>query len=206
MRVANWSTWQSYRSDRGQPPWIKVHRRVLRNPEWVALSDSQRGQLVSMWILAADKDGELPDDPKVIQKLCYLDSEPDLQVFVAHGFLEKWRQGDVTTTPEGRQRDRPEAEAESETEKKRSIGDRKKTSRQTSLPSDWQPNDSHRQRADEYGLSLASQAELFRLHAEEKGRKAQSWNAAFTRWLMNAKEYARPAGRSDRPERPRLRV
>ena len=35
--ITNWRRWQTYRSDRGQPPWIKVHfeiRVLLR--EWVS--------------------------------------------------------------------------------------------------------------------------------------------------------------------------
>ena len=43
LTVTNWERWQSYRADRGQPPWIKVHRTVLRNPEWTMLTDAQRG-------------------------------------------------------------------------------------------------------------------------------------------------------------------
>ena len=58
MRVKDWERWQTYRKDRGRPPWIKLHREVLRNPQWVMLTDAQRGQLVSLWILAADRDGE----------------------------------------------------------------------------------------------------------------------------------------------------
>ena len=40
------------------------------------------------------------------------------------------------------------------------------------------------------GLNPGSELEKFRAHAEEKGRTAKSWNAAFTRWLINAAEYA----------------
>jgi len=106
--VRNWNVWQSYRTDRDPPPWIKVHRRLIHDPNFVRLTDAQRGQLVSMWILAADRDGTIPADTKMLQKLCYMDSELDLEVFVAHGFLEPWRQGDVTVTPTRRQPDAPE--------------------------------------------------------------------------------------------------
>jgi len=116
IRVRNWDKWQTYRRDRGQPPWIKVHREVMRNPDWVALTDEQRGQLISIWILAADRDGEIPSDPVLVKKLCYMDSEPDMETLVARGFLEEWRQGDVTVTPRCRQSDEPEAEAEAEKE------------------------------------------------------------------------------------------
>lgn len=110
IRIRNWQKWQSYRSDRGQPPWIKVHRRLAQDPSWVQLTDAQRGQLVCMWILAADRDGELTSDRRLLARMCFLDSEPDLEVFARLGFIEL----DASVTSPRRQHDRPEAEAEAE--------------------------------------------------------------------------------------------
>ena len=115
LRIANWEKWQSYRKDREQPPWIKVHRRLLRHPDWVARTDSQKGQLVSIWMLAADREGEIPDDPKLIRKLCQMESSPDLNLFISLGFIER-RHNDANVTPERRQNDAPE---ESRGEKRR---------------------------------------------------------------------------------------
>jgi len=121
MKVHNWSKWQTYRRDRGQPPWIKVHREVMRKPEWVALSDAQRGQLLAIWLLAADNDGKIPDDPDVISKLCFLTTPLNLNHFIELGFIDakttpKRRQRDATATAERRQRDALEAETETEEE------------------------------------------------------------------------------------------
>ena len=112
IRVRNWEKWQTYRRDRGQPPWIKVHRALMRDPNWVRLSDAERGQLVALWIIAADRDGELPDCGKLLRKLCYMEGEPDLQLFEQLGFLER----DANMTPTWRQGDAPEAETEAEAE------------------------------------------------------------------------------------------
>lgn len=101
LRIANWSRWQSYRKDRGQPPWIKLHRCVMRNPEWVSLSDAQRGQLVVIWLLAADHDGAIPASSSTIRKLCHMDADPDLELFASLGFIEP----DANVTPERRQAD-----------------------------------------------------------------------------------------------------
>ena len=76
------------------------------------MTDSQKGQLVSIWMLAADRNGEIPDNPKMIQKLCGLDGIPDLQVFAQFGFIELV----VSLTPTGCQLDQPEADAESDAE------------------------------------------------------------------------------------------
>ena len=119
LRVANWGTWQSYRSDRGQPPWIKVHRQLLRNVEWVELTDAQRGQLVAIWLLAADHNGAIPASAALIKKLCFMTKEPDLNLFIQLGFLET-PASDATMTPERRHDDVPKAE-ESRTEEKRDM-------------------------------------------------------------------------------------
>ena len=120
LRIRNWEKWQSYRRDRGRPPWIKVHREVMRNPDWVSLTDAQRGQLVSIWILAADRDGRIPDDPELIQKLCYMSDAPTLEVFISRGFIGPRRQSDAIVTPECRQLDALEERRE-ETEKKHTV-------------------------------------------------------------------------------------
>lgn len=62
--------------------------------------------------------------------------------------------------------------------------------RKTSLPTTWEPTESHRARAVEVGVVLDREAEKFRLHAEANGRTQVSWNAAFTTWLIKSQEWA----------------
>ena len=83
--------------------------------------------------------------------------------------------------------------APSNAEERRGEESSRRTPRATQLPPDWSPTPEHEERAKEHGLDLSWQATKFRLHAEENGRTAKSWNAAFTRWLMNAKDFERPA-------------
>lgn len=109
FRISNWQKWQSYRQDRGQPPWIKIHRRLMRNVEWVSLTDAERGQLVSMWLLAADHDGVIPASSEMIQKLCFMSGKLNLQRFIELGFIE---QDGVNTASTWRQSDSPKAEAD----------------------------------------------------------------------------------------------
>jgi len=88
LRIRNWEKWQSYRKDRGQPPWIKIHRCVMRNPEWVSLTDRERGQLVSIWLLAADNNGLIPASQEIIKHLCFMKSLPNINKFIDLGFIE----------------------------------------------------------------------------------------------------------------------
>lgn len=87
LRVAKWDKYQTYRKDRGQPPWIKVHRKIMRKVAWVQMTDTQRGQLVCLWLLAADCNGRIPADPTMVQKLCFMSEPPDLELFKSLEFL-----------------------------------------------------------------------------------------------------------------------
>ena len=60
-RIKNWEKFQHYKSGRGAPPWIKLYRELLNDKEWFALPPEAAKILVSLWILAAEADGELPD-------------------------------------------------------------------------------------------------------------------------------------------------
>jgi len=137
MKVSNWDTWQTFRKDRGTPPWIKVYRNLLSNPEWVSLTDAEKGQLISIWILAADKSGSIPDSPRLIQRMAMLDDPPNINKFIELKFLTPTRQPDdnqaVTACP---QVDPPETE-KSRVEKRKRQTPRKRGSR---LPDDWKPS------------------------------------------------------------------
>jgi len=89
LQVKDWNEHQSYRRDRGQPPWIKLHRNLLLSPKWASLTDAEKGALVSIWMLAAERNGKVPDDPLMILKLCNLDVKPDLERFLSLQLLEK---------------------------------------------------------------------------------------------------------------------
>jgi len=108
----------------------------MRNPEWVSLTDSQRGQLVAIWLLAADHNGVIPtpirrqDDanmtPKrqnnpinvihdaalMVQRLCMMESKPNLQLFMQLGFITL----DANMTPTRRQDDAPETDTDTDTD------------------------------------------------------------------------------------------
>src|SRR6478736_9605844 len=121
LYVHDWDKWQTYRRDRGAPPWIKIHRTLMRSRKWIELSDVQRSHLVHIWMLAADEDGRVPNDPQLIRKFCQLDTEPDLNLLIEKGFLDAKttsprRRRVVKATSEGRHRDAPERETETETE------------------------------------------------------------------------------------------
>ena len=122
LNIQSWDKWQTYRKDRGTPPWIKVHRNLMTNPDWAILTDSQKGQLVSIWLVAADKNGTIPHDPVIIKKICQLDTEPDVNKFIDLGFLTpSWQPDDNQMTTTWQPDDAPETETETETEYKHCV-------------------------------------------------------------------------------------
>jgi hypothetical protein len=55
-RIRKWDDFQHYR-DRS-PPWIKLHRQLLDNREWAALSGDASKMLVECWLIASE--GKIP--------------------------------------------------------------------------------------------------------------------------------------------------
>lgn len=181
MTVRNWDRWQTYRKDRQQPPWIKVHRALMRDPNWIALSDFQRGQLVAIWMLAADRNGCIPRDPKLIQRLCFMDKPPDLNLLIAHGFL------DATVTPERRQGDanvthQSRVEERREEIEERQSSDAKASPRARAFPENWVPKN--------LSSSENSEFEKFRDHFRANGKRMKDWEAAWRNWKRRAPEFA----------------
>lgn len=52
VRVKNWKTWQHYK-DR-EPPWVKLHARLLTDDGFGGLSEADQWQLVRIWLVAAN--------------------------------------------------------------------------------------------------------------------------------------------------------
>src|ERR1017187_7907027 len=58
LRVKNWAHFQHYKGR--TPPWIKLYRTLLDDPEWFALSGDASKMLANCWLLASERRGELP--------------------------------------------------------------------------------------------------------------------------------------------------
>jgi hypothetical protein len=84
-RIKNWSEHQHYK-DR-DPPWIKLHFKLLTSRDWVALDDASRVLAVASMLLASRNNGYIPDDPEYIQRVAYLHQPPDFKPLVKCGFL-----------------------------------------------------------------------------------------------------------------------
>lgn len=62
FRVKNFDKFQHYK-DRN-PPWIKLHRELLKNYEFSCLQDASKAHLLLIWLLASQMENRIPYDEK----------------------------------------------------------------------------------------------------------------------------------------------
>lgn len=95
--VKNWFSFQHY-SNR-TPPWIKLYRSILTDPDFNQLTEVQQCRLMKLWIVASDYEGRLPRPNSELtrsQRLLnsaltlsshYLNDEKMLAPLIAKGFI-----------------------------------------------------------------------------------------------------------------------
>lgn len=160
----DWDKWQSYRKDRGTPPWIKVHRGLFTSSKWAVLTDAEKGQLVSLWIAAADNGGCVPDDERILRKICMLDDSPDIDKFIDAGFIDPRKpRSDAKVTSTCQPDDAPETETE--TEDKKNTASRKDDAEFTDL----KPYKTKKGKTLRNGV-LASFNEFWKAYSYTKGK------------------------------------
>lgn len=89
MRIKNYSRFQHFK-DRS-PPWVKLYRDLLDDPDWHELDDRSSKILVMLWLIASEdenKDGVLPDARKLCFRLRIKKSELDQVVTNLSHWLE----------------------------------------------------------------------------------------------------------------------
>lgn len=114
LSVPNLSKHQHYKDRR--PPWIKLHASLLQDYEFSLLSDSEKYQLIGLWLLASQLDNKIPHDErwlctKIQASKINLNKFIELQLLEIHASttLASCKQSAIVET---------ETEAESKTEKK----------------------------------------------------------------------------------------
>lgn len=68
----------------------------------------------------------------------------------------------------------------------------------TALPTNWQPNEKHKEMALTFRLNIETECRKFMDHHEAKGSLFASWDAAFRTWLANAAEW----NKDKQPQQP----
>lgn len=83
--VKNFFDFQHY-TDRN-PPWIKLHYRLIGNLDFKRLSEASQIHLVLIWLLASRHDNKIPLDEPYIRSAIGAKRKIDLRALVDAGFL-----------------------------------------------------------------------------------------------------------------------
>lgn len=85
LSVKDYQKHQHYR-DR-HPVWIKLYNAVMDDPEFIGLSDAERGQLMLIWLLASRRGNKIPNDARAVRRAIQASGPVHLERFIAVGFL-----------------------------------------------------------------------------------------------------------------------
>ena len=116
MRIKNWQKFQHFKHR--LPPWVKLYRDLLDDPEWFALPGDTAKVLVMLWLIASqdtERAGKLP--PVSVLAFRLRISESLLRKHLQR--LSHWLiQDDIMMISERYHDDASETETETETEKR----------------------------------------------------------------------------------------
>lgn len=109
LHIKNWKKFQHFKDRR--PPWVKLYRDLLDDPEWHQLEPHAAKTLVMLWLLASEYDGQLPDAKTIAFRLrtSVLDVESALPL-LSHWVVD----GDIEPISDGYHDGPPETERETE--------------------------------------------------------------------------------------------
>lgn len=117
IRIKDWSKFQHFK-DR-TPPWVKLYRDILDDPDWHDLDGQSAKVLTMLWLIASEDEthtGSLPDMRKLAFRLRM--EENKLKHILDK--LSHWLvQSDIAAISERYQSDAPETETEVETKKEK---------------------------------------------------------------------------------------
>ena len=124
ISIKNWEKFQHYKNR--NPPWIKLHRDLLRDYDFSCLQDASKLHLMLLWLLASQLDNKIPNDPVWIQKQVGLKTKLNLKDLLNKGFISF----DSGVLAECKQDAIVETEAyKEETEKEKTIVEQKQLDR-----------------------------------------------------------------------------
>lgn len=123
-KVKNWHKFQHYKDRR--PPWIKLHREILDDPDYFALPDKMARQLPLIWLMASEtNDGSLPNVKAMAFRLRISVSECEKVIDGLLHYLTVMVQDASDVLADGLHVAVPETEGERESEEETDMGDKK---------------------------------------------------------------------------------
>lgn len=201
IRIKNWSKLQHFK-DR-TPPWIKLYRDILDDPDWHDLDGATSKVLIGLWLIASEDDlhqGRLPDTRKLAFRLRITEA----QLNQALTKLSHWLVlDDINAISDGNHVDAPERETEEDRERddvatKIVAPPAQKASRGSRLPDDWVLPADWQSWAEQERPDLDASAAACRFHDFWISKPGSSgvklnWQATWRNWVRSERQaYGRP--------------
>lgn len=139
LRIKDWQKFQHFK-DR-TPPWVKLYRDILDDPDWHELDGESAKVLTMLWLIASEDDthtGTLPEVRKLAFRLRIKESQLKQILVRLHHWLI---QDDIETISTGYRSDAPERETERETEEEGETEKKPRAARTPPTPAQPCPPD-----------------------------------------------------------------
>lgn len=175
-RVKNWKDFQHYKQR--DPPWIKLHFRLLSSRDWVLLDDASRVLAIACMLIASRKQGFIPDDPEYIKRVAYL-RRVDFKPLIKCGFLESL--ADASNLQAN-----PLSEKEKESESDEAFHEKpEKTKRTFRAPKDFSPD---LEFASLLCPDMDAETEAAKFLDYEFKTPRSDWLATWRNWVRKARD------------------
>jgi hypothetical protein len=194
LKIKNWERFQHFR-DR-KPPWIKLYRDLLDDKKWHELDSDAAKVLVSLWLVASEHDGFLPDSSELafrlrvskksiessVSKLSHWLIQDDIAPISDITAISGQHQEDIGAKALARSRE-TETETETDIPPSSKPSSKKKANLQP-LPDDWTPSERTIQKlSDEFKFTngdLERYVNAFRDACAAKGYTYANFDAGFS--------------------------
>jgi hypothetical protein len=88
VRIRNWNKFQHF-NDKRRTIWIKLYCDLLNNLEWHQLDPKLSKFLINLWLLAAEKNGELPSSEAIAFRLRISEKDVNSMIYDLKDWLEQ---------------------------------------------------------------------------------------------------------------------
>lgn len=222
-RVKGWKKFQHFK-DR-KPPWVKLYRDLLDDMEWHELDGASAKALISIWLIASENDGELPEMKRLAFRLRMSEAACISICSNLSHYLEQVDNAPIST----RYQDDPletERETEEETETERdtreqvradidinpqSVSKAKKPKAEAVRGTRWHPDyvvpdewidaaSEARKRAGLSSVDMRHEVVKFSHYwasPDAKNPMKKDWRQTFINWILNSKGAANGYGKSE---------
>ena len=188
LRPKNWSEYQHYK-DRN-PPWIKLHRDLLNDRDFMCLPIASKAIAPLLWLLASEaKNGEFNADVVELAfrlRMTTKEVNDGLKPLISKGFFV-----DASgVLADCKQLAIPETETETETEKETEIKKKLKIIKTaTQIPDLFVVDPDAIELAKKLGVDYELEKDKFCDYYKGKGTSMKDWSATFRNWIRNAAVY-----------------